>query len=79
MIETAVLFMGITVVTIICILHWWIDEEIRWSLLALLIGIYLIGWSFGESSIKAEILAFEETNIDGSTYVVEEVINNEEF
>ena len=77
MIETAVMFIGITLVTIICILHWWIDEEIRLSLLALLIGIYLIGWSFGASSIKAEILAFGETNIDGSTYMVEEVINND--
>ena len=77
MIETAVLFVGITVVTMICILQWWIDEEIEWSLLALLIGIYLIGWSFGESSIKAEILAFGETNIDGSTYVVEEVISGD--
>ena len=77
MIETAVLFIGITLVTIICILHWWLDEEIRLSLLFLLIGIYLIGWSFGKSSIKAEILAFGETNIDGSTYVVEEVINND--
>lgn len=75
MIETAVLFIGITVVTMICILHWWIEGEIEWSLLALLIGIYLIGWSFGASSIKAEILAFGETNIDGITYVVEEVIS----
>ena len=77
MIETAVMFIGITVVTMICILHWWIDEKIEWSLLALLIGIYLIGWSFGASSIKAEILAFSETNIDGSTYVVEEVISGD--
>lgn len=77
MIETALMFIGITLVTIICILRWWIDEEIRLSLLAFLIGIYLIGWSFGESSIKAEILEFGETNIDGSTYVVEEVINND--
>lgn len=77
MIETAVIFIGITLVTMICILHWWIDGEIELSLLALLIGIYLIGWSFGASSIKAEILTFGETNIDGSTYVVEEVINND--
>lgn len=27
MIETAVLFLGITVVTMICILHWWINVE----------------------------------------------------
>lgn len=77
MIETALMFIGITLVMIICILHWWIDEEIKWSLLALLIGIYLIGWSFGASSIKAEILTFGETNIDGSTYVVEEVISGD--
>lgn len=74
MIETAVLFIGITLVTIICILHWWIDEEIRLSLLFLLIGIYSIGISVGKCIIKTEILTLGETNIDGSTYVVEEVI-----
>ena len=77
MIEAAILFIGITLVTIICIVHWWIDEEIRLSLLALLIGIYLIGWSLGKIATKTEILELGEFNIDGSTYVVEEVINND--
>lgn len=78
MIETAVLFIiGITLVTIICILHWWLDEEIRLSLLFLLIGIYSIGISVGECIIKTEILTLGKTDIDGSTYVVEEVISGD--
>ena len=77
MIAIASFICGMVIVIMVCLIYWWIDEEIRLSLLSLLTGIYLIGWSFGEASIKAEILTYGETAINGNTYIIEEVINNE--
>lgn len=68
---------GMFFVMIVCVIHWWIDEEIRLSLLALLTGIYLIGWCFGEASSKMEILMNGEIEIQGNTYVIEEVISGD--
>ena len=68
---------GMFFVMFVCIAHWWIDEEVRLSLLALLTGIYLIGWCFGEASVKAEILMYGETTINENIYVIEEVISGD--